>query len=138
MTKGYNYDAITNTLTITKGFEKKAAVLGSEEYNIIKSIRGDYPNVTVQLTEPSKKAARKTITFKQIEAYIGIFDDEEKTLLGQFEKVKVLSKVQRSPYKYVMKWFENQFPNYQEQVNFDDQGKMEVAATTENVMEKVA
>ena len=42
--------------------------------------------------------------------------------MGTFEKVKAIAKVQSSPYHYVKTWFENQFPHYNEQVEFDEDG----------------
>ena len=33
---GYNYDAITNTLTMTASFAKKASQLNTPEYNTVR------------------------------------------------------------------------------------------------------
>ncbi len=125
MTNGYKLDITTNpaTLTINKTFEKQASVFNSQAYQIIKQIRADYPDVKIVRAEGNKKASRRSITFAQMGQYISIFD-ENGMLQEQFEKVRAMSKIQASPYKYVKTWFENQFPNYTKQVAFDDNGKM--------------
>lgn len=123
--KGYKLDITTTiaTLTINKAFEKQASVFNSQAYQIIKQIRADYPDVRIVHAEGNKKGNHKSITFVQMEQYISIFD-ENSMLQGQFDKVKAMSKIQASPYKYVKTWFENQFPNYTKQVAFDENGKM--------------
>jgi len=123
--KGYKLDITTNpaTLIINKTFEKQASVFNSQAYQTIKQIRADYPDVKIVRAEGNKKASRRSITFAQMGQYISIFD-ENGMLQEQFEKVRAMSKIQASPYKYVKTWFENQFPNYTKQVAFDDNGKM--------------
>ena len=137
MINGYKFDITTNpaTLTINKTFEKLASIFNSEAYRIIKQLRADYPDMAIVRTEGNKKTTRRSITFAQMEQYISIFD-ENGMLQEQFEKVKVMSKIQASPYKYVKTWFENQFPNYTKQVAFDENGKMsfvEESKTAEGV-----
>ena len=119
MTNGYNFDALNNTLTISASFAKKASKVGSLEYNIILKLRRDYPNLTVIAAE--KKEGKKSITFAQMETFIGLTRDAEKNL-ALFNKVKKLSRVQPMPYKYVKTWFDNLFPSYSEQPTFDADG----------------
>ncbi len=122
--EGYYYDALNNTLNVTATFLKKASVLGSKEYEIIQAFRKNTPNVNIQKVDSKRKASNPTISYKQMEKYIEIFDDENKTIKGQFEKIRQMSQIQPSPYKYVKKWFEGRFPDYQKQVTFDDNGNM--------------
>ena len=51
---GYNYDAITNTLTMTASFAKKASQLNTPEYNTVRQLRLDNPGMKIE------KAIRKT------------------------------------------------------------------------------
>jgi len=143
MINGYKIDITTDpaTLTINKTFEKQASIFNSEAYKIIKQLRVDYPKMVIVRTERNKNTNRKSITFAQMGQYISIFD-ENGVLQEQFEKVKAMSKIQASPYKYVKTWFENQFPNYTKQVAFDENGKMsfveESKAAEGDAIEKVA
>ena len=119
MTNGYNYDALNNTLTISAAFAKKASKVGSLEYNVILKLRRDFPNLTIKQEE--KKGGKKSITYAQMEAFIGMTRNA-KELTAMFERVKKLSRVQPMPYKYVKTWFENLFPYYSEQPTFDADG----------------
>ena len=51
--------------------------------------------------------------------YIETLDNSEK-LLDVFETVKAESKVQPSPYKYVVDWFQAQFKDYNKAPIFED------------------
>ena len=75
MTNGYNYDALTNTLTISASFAKKASKVGSLEYNIILKLRHDFPNLTIQ--QEAKKEGKKGLTFGQMEDFIAQHRDAD-------------------------------------------------------------
>ena len=45
-------------------------------------------------------------------------------LLKEYENVRLMSKCQKSPYKYVCKWFEAKFPNYGKMVSFNEKGEL--------------
>ena len=116
---GYFFNALNSTLTISASFAKKASKVGSLEYNLILKLRRDCPNLTIQ--QDAKKEGKKSITFAQMEAFIGLHRDA-KELCALFEKIKKLSRVQPMPYKYVKTWFENRFPYYSDQPTFDADG----------------
>lgn len=126
---GYSYDILSNILTVNASFLKRASKIDSPEYLMITQFRKD--NADVQIVKAESKASHKSITFKQMAAYIAIFDDKELILNTQFEKVKRMAKIQASPYKYVRNWFEATFPNYEKQVTFDEHGKMSFVADEE-------
>ena len=111
MTNGYNFNALTNTLTISESFAKKASKVGSPEYRIILKLRRDCPELTIQQAE--KKEGKKGLTYSQMEAFIGEHRNAAE-LKAKFEKVKKLSRIQPMPYKYVKTWFENNFPSIEE------------------------
>jgi len=130
---GYNYDAITNTLTMTASFAKKASQLNTPEYNTVRQLRLDNPGMKIE------KAIRKTpsnqpmnATFAQMEGFIAKCANSEERL-DVFEKIKALSKIQASPYAYVRKWFLENYANYSEQPEFDANGF--VIAKTKSQME---
>ena len=125
MTNSYTYDIINNTLTVTAAFLKKAGVLNSPEYKTIKQIRADYPNVTIVKAESTKKNVKHHIKMAQMVQFITLWDSKNKTTyLDQYETIKALSKIQASPYKYVEVWFQKTFPNWQNQVDFNNDGTM--------------
>lgn len=130
---GYNYDAITNTLTMTASFAKKASQLNTPEYNTVRQLRLDNPGMKIE------KAIRKTpsnqpmnATFAQMKGFIAKCANSEERL-DVFEKIKALSKIQASPYAYVRKWFLENYANYAEDPEFDANGF--VIAKTKSQME---
>ena len=49
---------------------------------------------------------------------MSVFQNADK-LLAQFEVVKRQSKLEKSPYQFVLSWFVEQFPDYQELPDFN-------------------
>ena len=123
----YNYDVLNNTLTVSEKFLKAAGKYNSPEYNVVKQLRADNPAMQI-VVEKKQKSVQKNLTFKQMEGFMKVVDADK---LPLFEKVKAISRVQPSPYHYVKTWFENQFPHYNEQVEFGEDGKMTFAAKKE-------
>lgn len=115
----YNYDVLNNTLTVSEKFLKAAGKYNSAEYNVVKQLRADNPNMQIVVEKKQQKSANKNLTFKQMEGFINEVDAGK---LPLFQKVKAISKVQSSPYHYVKTWFEHQFPHYTEQVVFGEDG----------------
>ena len=137
-TAGYSYDAITNTLTMTATFAKKASLLNTAEYNIVRQLRNDNPGMKIEKSAAKAPANRPlNITFAKMEEYIKQCRDS-KDRLEAFKKVKSLSKIQASPYKYVKTWFLNNYANYSEQPEFDAEGFVIVKTKSQMEAEKKA
>lgn len=120
----YTYDITTNTLTVSASFLRKAGILNSVEYNIVKQIRADYPDVTI-VKAPAKKSKVQRLTLPQMVEYINLWDQQNGTKFkAKYDLVKQMSKIQANPYKYVKTWFEANFPNWQQQVTIDDAGRI--------------
>ena len=134
MKTNYSYNAITNTLTVSAAFLKNAANLHSKEYEIIRTLRADHGDITI-VTEERRRSASRAMTFKQMEMHIKQCRDANKRLEA-FEKVKALSKIQRSPYNYVKTWFMDNYANYSEQPVFDEEGYVVVKTKVEMGNEK--
>ena len=121
-TTGYSYDPIDNTLTITNAFAKKASQLNTAEYNIMKQFRRDNPSLTIVKAEKKVLSNRPlNVKFAEMEKFIAQCHGKE-ARLAEFEKVKVLSKIQSSPYAYVKMWFLEHYANYSAQPEFDGDG----------------
>lgn len=118
----YYFDYNTNTLYVTKAFDKKASQYNSAECNTIMSLRQMFPNLTVQIAE-APKAKSKTLSYDLMLKYI-VRMPNARDLLKEYENVRLMSKCQKSPYKYVCKWFEEKFPNYGKMVSFDEKGEL--------------
>lgn len=128
---GYIYDALNDVLTITEAFAKRAFVLHSAEYEIIREFRATHPGRPINLAD--KKASNNRplkLSFKQVGEFIAKCRDAE-ARTARFEQVKALSKVQPSPYAYVKTWFLDNYANYSEQPEFDADGFVIVKTKSE-------
>ena len=135
---GYNYDAITNTLTMTASFAKKASQLNTPEYNTVRQLRLDNPGMKIEKATPKASSNRPvSIPFAKMEEYIAQCRDSKERLTA-FDKVKALSKIQTSPYAYVRTWFLDNYANYSEQPEFDADGFVVVKTKSEVETEKKA
>ena len=119
---GYNYNAITNTLTMTASFAKKASQLNTPEYNTVRQLRLDNPGMKIEKASPKASSNRPvSIPFAKMEDFISLCDNSEERL-EVFAKIRALSKIQASPYAYVRKWFLENYANYAEDPEFDANG----------------
>lgn len=146
----YRFDAVDSTLTISKAFEKNAAIPGSAEQKVISELMAQYGDALVIERYKTHKT-KKGLTFTQMENHIKHSTNKDK-MLEQFGKVKELSKSQKNPYKYVKDWFTKHYANYADQPEFDENNLAKVkaaapadennaeteSATFENNVEKVA
>lgn len=134
----YSYNPIDNTLTMTAAFAKKASQLNTAEYNIVRQLRNDNPAMKIEKSAAKAPANRPlNITFAKMEEFIKQCRDS-KDRLDAFKKVKALSKIQASPYKYVKTWFLNNYANYSEQPEFDADGFVVVKTKSQMEAEKKA
>lgn len=128
---GYTYDALEDALIITEAFAKRASVLHSAEYEIIREFRATHPGRPINLAEKKTSNNRPLkLSFKQMGEFIAKCRDAE-ARTARFEQVKALSKVQPSPYAYVKTWFLDNYANYSEQPEFDAEGFVIVKTKSE-------
>lgn len=134
---GYSYDALTNTLTTTNIFMKKASQYGTTEYNIIKGLRADNPDMKFDIIErTATKSEDRPVTAKyaDMEHFIKQFPKEQQTnLMDRYNKVKALSKTHRSSYKFVLDWFLDYFPLYNSDAAFDENGNLTSLKTKDDL-----
>ena len=130
-TTGYTYDALEDTLIITESFAKRASVLHSAEYEIIREFRTTHPGRPINLADKKTSNNRPLkLSFKQMGDFIAKCRNAEERKV-RFEQVKALSKVQPSPYAYVKTWFLDNYANYSEQPEFDADGFVIVKTKSE-------
>ena len=135
MMKGFDFNPITNTLTLTTTCAKKAGKLGTPEYALMKKLRQDYPTLTVTVKEKAKPAAG--LDYKRMAEIIKLCRNSEKRL-AIFEKIKSLSKAQETPYLYVKNWFLDNYANYDAAPQFDDDGFLIIKTKAEMKEEMAA
>ena len=126
--KGYKILFDTNTVIMNYKFAAAAAEYGTPEYNLMKSIRADFPGmaeVVVSGRVQTTAKANHRLTYENMEKHIRVYENADE-LLEVFKTVKAASAAVASPYKYVSDWFKAQFPNYKNAVVFND-GKLTVA-----------
>ena len=98
---------------VTKAFAKNACIFGTEEFNCWREYKAIYPNAKMEVRTIKKnpdKKTRRNMTYANMEAFIGTLDNG-KELLEKFTTIRKRSLIQKSPYQYVLDWFETTFEN---------------------------
>ena len=129
----YKMDFITNTLTITRDFEKKAMNVNSVEYQTLKQLKADFPSLRiVKKSAPKRKSSLARPTYDKMVKFLSC-QSNSAILLKEFAEVREYSKAQENPYQFVREWFFANFPNYQSLPKFDEAGNLIVpTAIAEN------
>ena len=108
--RGYNVNWMTNTVTMTKEFAKRASQQGSPEYNILLDARqnGFY---LAERPKQERRACPTRITFAQMENYISCLDNKDERL-EELHAVMNLGKSTTNQYEHVRKWFLQTYPDF--------------------------
>ena len=116
---------------VSKAFEKKAAIFGTEEYKLWKEYKKDFPEAqmtTKSIKKNPNKKTNKNMTYENMENFMDNLSDCE-NIKKEYERTKELAKISPSPYRVVLTWFENKFKDTEEY-------KMVFIAPIENTSEK--
>ena len=126
---------------VTKAFEKKACIFGTEEFKLWREYKKEFPKakmVTKSIKKNPDQKNRRNMTFENMEAYIATQPDA-KALKKEFETIKQRSQIQKSPYQYVLSWFEAKFDGYNDLDQFMAEKEAErKAKEAEKAAEKAA
>lgn len=126
---------------VTKAFEKKACIFGTEEFNLWREYKAIYPDakmVTKKIKKNEDQKRRRNKTFENMEAFIKTQPDA-KALEEEFKTIKQRSQIQKSPYQYVLSWFEAKFEGYNDLKQFMAEKEAErKAKEAEKAAEKAA
>ena len=129
------------TAQVTKAFEKKACIFGTEEFNLWREYKAIYPDakmVTKKIKKNEDQKRRRNKTFENMEAFIKTQPDA-KALEEEFKTIKQRSQIQKSPYQYVLSWFETKFEGYDDLDQFMAEKEAErKAKEAEKAAEKAA
>ena len=126
---------------VTKAFEKNACIFGTEEFNLWRAYKKEFPDakmVTKTIKKNENQKRRRNKTFENMEAFIKTQDNAEK-LMAEFETIQKRSQIQKSPYQYVLSWFEAKFEGYDDLKQFMAEKETErKAKEAEKAAEKAA
>lgn len=121
----FQFDVISQTLTITAQFTKKMNDPQSDEYKLVQQFRKDFPNLTIakkthkSATHYTTKSGEKfncnqfkNLTYDRMEKFIKALPKSE-SYLREYSFVKdFASAIQTNGYTLVRKWFVAQFPEF--------------------------
>ena len=112
MTKAYEINWSTNTITMTKKFAAEANKYGTEAYNMLMDVRSKGFHIVVKEAAP-RMACPTRITFKQMETILSCMDYADERL-EQLHAVMDAGKGQKNQYEYVRRWFLKNYPHFAE------------------------
>ena len=115
---------------VTKAFAKQARIFGTPEYREWRAFLAENPG-TEMVTKTIKKAKdkkndAKNRTYEKMAEYIRSQKNAD-ALMKEFEAQKKLSIVQKSPYRFVLNWFLDTFPELKEDEDKKDEDKATAA-----------
>ena len=106
-------DIATRSITVmTKTFADKAFRFGTQEYEMLRAARNDYPDFVVkvrQIRKNSNQEHYKGLTYDFMEGYIATHDPDA---LPAFNEMKLISKAHSTGYRYptIKAWFLDRYP----------------------------
>ena len=110
---------------VTKAFEKKACIFGTEEFKRWREYKALFPKaqmVTKSIKKNPDQKTRRNMTYENMEEYIMAFPEEEANkYMDEFHTIKKRSKIQKSPYQFVLSWFEATFEGFNDLAQFMNQ-----------------
>ena len=106
---GYFHDITTNTLHITKDFERNANRIGTWQCAVMDSLTLKSSSKPTVEVHTHKRAPR--LTYKMMEVFISKMPNAEANF-AEYSRIVLKSKVARNPYKEDLNWFEETFPHY--------------------------
>ena len=115
------------TALVTKSFKKNACIFGTDEFKTWREYKAMVPDAVMATKDIKKnpdKKTRRNLTFKNMVEYMKTQENSE-DLLAEFETIKSRSKIQKSPYQYVLSWFEAKFEGFNDLDQFMAQKEAE-------------
>jgi len=143
MTKNsFSIDLKKQIIFITKGFTKRAAMLNSEEYKLMRQWHEVFPSFEIRTKEvSSKKQTHKRLSLAFMERYINMRKECASDLI-EFHAILDLYIGSPALYAKVKKWFLAKYPSYSDSIEFAEYVSattaVEVPASTVSISEKAA
>lgn len=114
--RGYKLDLTARVITINYKFAKEYRKFGTPEYNLVKTIMQDFPDLkVVEMAGRQSKTCHhdKNLTYLNMETYISTRENADE-LMAAYWIARTEAIAQTSRYAHVRKWFIKQFPHYRE------------------------
>ena len=107
-----------NTIEISAKFAKAASEYGSAEYKELMAAKNDFPDFVLKVIKPNTKKCNnfKGLTTAYMEEYIKTHDDENKTIMKEFNTLrgdKNNSLSATASYGQLKIWFLNKYPEFE-------------------------
>ena len=135
--RGCSYNPMTNTLSLSESFVKKASRLGTAEYKMVLQYQKDHPDLKmVEMEKKPSEHKRDAITYTRMEQTIKLCRDSE-SRMKQYERMRTWADIQDAPFLKLKTWFLNNYANYDSMDDIDEDGffipktKAEVKAEAE-------
>ncbi len=109
MNKGYEFDLTGKVFWMTESFARKASQVGTPEYQTFLKAKHDYPDVTVK--KHMRQKSGRGLNYDMMLNYIRLQDDAD-AREKEFNRQSIRDRVQPMPYRFVLNWFEETFPDY--------------------------
>ena len=142
--RGCSYNPMTNTLSLSESFVKKASRLGTAEYKMVLQYQKDHPDLKmVQMEKKNPEHKRDTVTYTRMEQTIKLCRDSE-ARMKQYERMRTWAEIQDAPFLKLKAWFLNNYANYNSMDDIDEEGffipktKAEVKAEAEKKAQEAA
>ena len=119
MNNNITFDAITNTILITRGFYDASKEFGSEEQKMLASIQKEYPNmkIAVKSAKTGSKNDCKGLTYDYMRRFIRIMDRENivtfDDVIAHYEDFGYEG---GKLYQCVKNWFLETYPNHKNMI----------------------
>ena len=111
---------IERTIEMTKSEATKAGKIGSPKANELQSYRTAYPDFTIKVKEEKKRSTYKGLDYDYMKKYIESHDNEEKTIMVEFNTLRGIVDgiesefVDKAKFGEVKAWFLLKFPEIEE------------------------
>lgn len=110
-------NAKNRTIEISKTFSIAASKFGSQEYNDLRAACNDNPNYkVVTITRKTARPKFKGLTFKYMETYITMHDDENQSIMQEFKELRAETEEAEealavsASYSEIKDWFLAKYP----------------------------
>ena len=120
-----------NTAIVTKAFQKKASIYGTDEFKLWREYKAQFPDAVMTTKvikkNPNKKTSTKNMTYENMALFIKEKDNAV-ALMAEFKREYNKSKVQANPYRYVLAWFKQKFEDHNSYMEYFENLAREKAA----------
>lgn len=116
-----------NTARVPKAFMKKANIFGTDEFMRWREYKKIYPHakmITKNIKKNPDKKTTRNMTYENMEEFLRTLSNGDE-LCKELEIIKKRSRVQKSPYHYVLDWFSEKVEGYDDFKKFAAQKEAE-------------